>query len=299
MYRKGWIAVMGMAAILVLSACGMTGTSLSLTHIHGLGYGTNDQLAIATHEGVLLTDGNQWSAAEGDPHDLMGFSVAKSAWYSSGHPAPGSDKPNPLGLMKSTDGGKTWDSLSLEGLSDFHFLAAGYESGAIYVIHEHPHPEMDMGLHVTEDEGKTWSRSAMQGVGSYLTLGAHPIEPNIVAVGSDRGLFLSQDYGDTFEKIHSDNLTVTALLFDLHDPDVIWMGGYHESLTFGRYHLKTKEWSEIPLPLHDPDEAIQFIAQNPGDPDQMAVATVDKQILMTDNAGEDWTFVMKGGKVLE
>lgn len=53
----------------------------------------------------------------------MGFTVTGPGTYlSSGHPAPGEDLPNPLGLVETRDGGTTWTPLSLTGEVDFHAL---------------------------------------------------------------------------------------------------------------------------------------------------------------------------------
>src|SRR3546814_19465798 len=47
-------------------------------------------------------------------HDYMGFATTREAFYSSGHPAAGSNLINPFGLIKSTDAGKTWRQLRSE-----------------------------------------------------------------------------------------------------------------------------------------------------------------------------------------
>jgi photosystem II stability/assembly factor-like uncharacterized protein len=55
----------------------------------------------------------------------MGFTVAGSNHYlASGHPGPGVDLPQPVGLIESRDGGQTWKVLSRGGSSDFHALDA-------------------------------------------------------------------------------------------------------------------------------------------------------------------------------
>jgi hypothetical protein len=70
-----------------------------------------EPLVVPAHVGPAVFRGGRWSTAPGAPHDFMGFSGAKNAIYSSGHPAPGTPLRNPLGLMKSTDGGKSWQQL--------------------------------------------------------------------------------------------------------------------------------------------------------------------------------------------
>jgi hypothetical protein len=54
----------------------------------------------------------------------MGFTAGKGSgvFCASGHPGEGADLPTPLGLIKSVDGGKTWEQLARQGESDFHAL---------------------------------------------------------------------------------------------------------------------------------------------------------------------------------
>ena len=60
----------------------------------------------------------------GPTNDLMGFSAGPGSgvFYASGHPGKDSTMPNPMGLIRSSDGGKTWVQLSRQGQSDFHAL---------------------------------------------------------------------------------------------------------------------------------------------------------------------------------
>ncbi|GAB3998137.1 hypothetical protein GCM10029992_23100 [Glycomyces albus] len=71
-------------------------------HLHGLaipawGEGT---VYMATHEGLIAIDGDEWTYASEVLHDFMGFSAHPTedgVMFSSGHPAPGSDLTNPWG----------------------------------------------------------------------------------------------------------------------------------------------------------------------------------------------------------
>ena len=78
----------------------------------------------------------------GPQHDYMGFSATANRLYSSGHPAPGSGLVNPFGLIRSKDGGRTWDKLGLEGETDFHLLATAWNANAIYVWNPAPSSRM-------------------------------------------------------------------------------------------------------------------------------------------------------------
>lgn len=53
----------------------------------------------------------------------MSFAVLDANTYrASGHPGPGVDLDEPVGLIETNDAGQTWSALSLAGDSDFHLL---------------------------------------------------------------------------------------------------------------------------------------------------------------------------------
>ncbi|EGK10276.1 BNR/Asp-box repeat domain protein [Desmospora sp. 8437] len=118
-------------SVLLLSACGQD-SSFSEKHIHGFAYSANgNQLLIATHDGLYSYRKGQWTGPIGEANDLMGFSLAQKGIFSSGHPPEGSSRPNPWGLIKSTDEGKTWKTIDFEGQSDFYQMTAGLQTGAL------------------------------------------------------------------------------------------------------------------------------------------------------------------------
>lgn len=86
---------------LLASASAFAQPAVTLTHVHGLSYSADGrQLIIPSHHGLAVYEGGKWSKA------------------------PGSGLVNPFGVIRSRDGGKTWDKLGFEGESDFHLLAA-------------------------------------------------------------------------------------------------------------------------------------------------------------------------------
>lgn len=101
------------------------GAGLPGAHTHGVGINPADDLVyLATHEGLFRYD-DTGSTRVGPVIDLMGFTVAgPDHFYASGHPGAGTDLPNPVGLIETTDGGETWTALSRAGESDFHAMTA-------------------------------------------------------------------------------------------------------------------------------------------------------------------------------
>ncbi len=193
-----------LAGAALLGAGALARAEQSLHHIHGLAFtpdGTG--LVVPAHIGLAVYRDGRWTRSPGPPHDLMGFSTAERAIYSSGHPAPSTPLANPLGLVKSTDGGKTWQPLGLAGEADFHAMAVGYRSGAVYVVNPAANSRMPRpGIYFTTDDGRSWRRSEAAGVDAeVIGIAAHPTEAGSVAVGTLGGLYLSRDFGARFARI--------------------------------------------------------------------------------------------------
>lgn len=107
-----------------------------MVHIHELAIDDSDgTFYIATHTGLYrLLEGGEPQRVAGFV-DLMGFTIIEpGVLLASGHPSPAmiSDQKAPphLGLIRSTDGGLTWESVALLGRADFHVLRP--VSGGLY-----------------------------------------------------------------------------------------------------------------------------------------------------------------------
>src|SRR3989440_12734656 len=164
--------------------------SVTLMHVHGLSYSADGKrLMIPSHHGVAIYENGKWSKAPGPQHDYMGFSATAKHLYSSGHPAAGSGLVNPFGLLRSTDGGRTWDKLGLEGESDFHVMATGWNSNAVYVRKAAPNSRMKRpGLHYTLNDGFSWTPASAKGIeGNPYALAVHPDDPKSVAAVTPEG----------------------------------------------------------------------------------------------------------------
>lgn len=160
---------------------------LPSSHIHGLHVdaGTG-QVLLATHEGLFDVT-NSPGAKIGGTNDLMGFTAGgkRDEYYASGHPGPGSDLPNPLGLIRSVDGGRTWEPLSRQGESDFHALTVA-KSGIVGYD----------GTLRTSPDGKTWATAPVEFVPAVLA--ASP-EADTVLATTREGVQRSIDGGKTWQ----------------------------------------------------------------------------------------------------
>src|SRR3954470_10430114 len=257
---------------LALCATPLAHAQVMLTHVHGLAY-SNDgkRLMIPSHHGLAVYEGGKWSKAPGPQHDYMGFAATADHLYSSGHPAPDSGLVNPFGLMRSTDGGKTWEKLGLEGETDFHLLATSWNTGAICVWNPAPSSHIRQpGLHCTGDAGATWRGADARALkGDPISLAVHPDDANLVSLGTSEGVFESSDGGNSFSQIAPGPGTV--VFYDL-DGKHLWYGNFGKAAQLARAPVRQGPNSRIRLPALD-DDAVAYIAQNPKRRDEYAMAT--------------------------
>jgi hypothetical protein len=181
-------------------------------HVHGLGVDPTDPniLYIATHgdfyqsrNGALPVKVDQIRA------DYMAFNAPHdkdSPLYASGHPSTGGN----TGLIKSNDGGITWQSVSkvLDPPVDFHAMALsksdpnlilGFDSGG-------------RGLFKTIDAGKTWNTLEYPEYISALAIS--PNDSQMIFAGTGNGIFKSDNEGVDWTHVAYQGLAVYALSFD-------------------------------------------------------------------------------------
>jgi heme exporter protein D len=268
-----------------------------LEHTHGIGYSPDgNRILIPAHDGLRVYENERWKTAEGAKHDYMGFSPTSDGFYSSGHPVQGSDLKNPFGIVKSTDEGKTIKSLALDGETDFHNMAVGYTSHVIYAINPQPNSKMNSaGLYYSKDEGDSWTKSEMNGITEEPTaMAVHPKEPSFVAIGTPTAVYLSNDFGNTFEKLFSAG-QATALLFTNQGELIV--GGYQNQAYLQKMDVTTKKAEKLTMPSLTED-AVAFFAQNPVDENKLAFVTFKNDVYVSSDKGLNWTQIADKGKTI-
>ncbi|HXF65731.1 MAG TPA: glycosyl hydrolase [Burkholderiales bacterium] len=268
----------------------------TLTHVHGLAYSADGkQLMVPSHHGLAIYREGKWSKAPGPQHDYMGFAAARTRLYSSGHPAPGSGLVNPFGLIRSDDGGRSWQKLSLEGESDFHLMAASWNTNAVYVWNSERNSRMPSpGLYFTLNEGFMWQRAAAKGVsGTPRAIAVHPADSKIVALATDTGIYLSRNSGDSFEAV-AGGARGLAVFFDL-DGKQLWHSTYDGTPRLARAPLQGGANAAVtPPPLTN--DAVAYIAQNPAAAGEYAIATFERSVFVTRDSGRTWRQIARNGK---
>ncbi len=268
--------------------------AVTLTHVHGLAYSHDGkQLMLPSHHGLAVYENGKWSIASGPQHDYMGFTASSKNLYSSGHPAPGSGMVNPFGLIRSKDGGKTWDKLGLEGESDFHLMAASWDTGAIYAWNPAPSSRMSPGLHYTLDDGSTWKHARARMLeGTPQAIAVHPADPKIVAVATSSGVFISRDSGERFEPL-ARGAQGLSVCFDL-DGTHLWYGTFDGQPRLAQVRLGVGKPQDVELPPLGRD-AVAYIAQNPARRSEYAIATFERSVYVSSDSGRSWKQIAQHG----
>jgi len=206
--ERGFVGLVALAVVVLAAGlwriAGDGGTTSATdagpVHVHGLGVNPADgALFIATHTGLYRAGaGDSKSVRVGDnKQDTMGFTVAgEDRFLGSGHPDFQQDLPPLLGLIESTDGGESWEPISLLGEADFHVLRSAGERVYGYDV-------TNDRLLVSADAGRTWDEA--QRPAPLIDLAVHPDDSrHLVAAGASdlfQGLYESRDGGLSWKTI--------------------------------------------------------------------------------------------------
>jgi hypothetical protein len=269
-----------------------------LHHLHGLAFSAGGTgLMAAGHGGLWVYRDRQWSRREGPLHDFMGFSATGNAMYSSGHPAPGAPLRDPLGLIKSTDGGKSWRSVGSLGDAEFHVMAAGHATNALYVLNVTSNARMRReGLYFSRDDGRSWKRCAAAGVPApIIRLAAHPTASSTLAAATPEGLYLSHDFGATF-RLLGPHAPIFAVSMDFDGRHVYFARASPDRLK--RAALDGTEMIVLALPERVETDFVAYVAQSPTRPEDLAIGTRRRNIFLSDDGGATWRQIARWGSAL-
>ncbi|MER6623006.1 F510_1955 family glycosylhydrolase [Streptomyces sp. NPDC000931] len=207
--RRPHALILFAAAGLLLAACSATDTTAGTGrdsaavpdpgtgHLHGLGVDPADGAVYAAgHHGVFRLDGGTATRVADRYQDTMGFTVTgPSTFLASGHPAPADHDARPphLGLIRSTDAGRTWQTLSAEGEADFHSLV---QAGDVLYGFD----SQSGRVWASTDDGRSWDKRARI---AALDLASHPDSTARVWAATGTGLERSTDGGRSFRPVSS------------------------------------------------------------------------------------------------
>lgn len=262
-----------------------------LEHVHGVGYPGNKGVAFfASHNGLKAYESGKWYKTKHEYNDYMGFSATEAGFYTSGHPGADSKLPNPIGIKKSTDLGETLQDVALEGETDFHTMSAGYSNDVIFALNPEKNSIMETNkFYISEDGGQSWKMAKAVGLNDeIIQVSVHPTDEHKIAAAGAKGIYYSEDKGESFEPISGD-VTGTTVFFS---EDSLWHGSYKGEPRLVRRSLADGIEENIPLPEMEGD-AILYFAQNPKNEKELTFATFNGNVFQTsDNAGS-WKQLVK------
>ena len=185
---------LGIAGAILLVATGCTSAPgpkpiAQMEHVHSVA-ADGGNFYLASHHGIYKGSDEGWNLV-GEEFDAMGLTIDKGVFYASGHPGPGQDFPNPLGILESRDNGNTWTPKTFTGEVDFHLLEVSGD--AIVGI------AANYGVVVgSQDGAATWSNIATP---SLTSLSLNPNNGVQFLLTSEGLLYLTEDSGLSLKEI--------------------------------------------------------------------------------------------------
>ncbi|MER5628317.1 F510_1955 family glycosylhydrolase [Streptosporangium sp. NPDC002544] len=247
-------------------------------HVHGLGVDPADgTVYVAGHYGLFQIRSTDTARRVADRiQDHMGFTVVgPKTFLASGHPgeADASSGASPhLGLIRTTDAGATWTSVSEAGTADFHAIQSAGSN--IYAFDSQTGQVRRSG-----DEGRTWKLGAREEV---IDLAGNAEEPDRVYATTPRGVQVSDDGGMAFT-----TLSAAPLLSHVDSPakgELVGVGGD------GRIHASDdggKTWQALGKV---PGQATAFTAV---DGTRLLAAMEDGTVLQSTDGGRGFTVIFR------
>jgi hypothetical protein len=241
-------------------------------HIHGIGINpADDALMIATHSGLFRAPpGAHRAERVGDRRqDTMGFTVVgPDHFLGSGHPDLRDDLPPLLGLIESTDAGRTWQPVSLLGKADFHVLRSA--GTRVYGVNA-----ADGEFLVSDDGGRRWEERSPST--ALLDVAVSPEHPNRLVASGEEGMFASSDAGVTWRPLARRRLGLLAWprtdeLFQVDSE-----GGVHRSRDGGTSWRKIGDAGRAPA---------AFAAYG----SELYAAFHTNEVKMSSDGGRSWRF---------
>ena len=295
------------ALVLVTAALGawMLGTNVAergasredrplgpMGHVHALTAPAwlDGDVLVGTHQGLLRwSDEVGWRAIGPRTHDFMGLAadpLRSGVLYGSGHPDLRSDLGNPLGLVVSEDGGRTWTARSLAGRSDFHAMAVTDEALWGWDVMR---PAVVRSL----DGGATWvsGDDGTLAAGNVFALAADPASDAGVFASTGDGVWHTSGDG-AWRPLAFTGSPVTAI----HAAsDAIWAYVAEREAGLVRSVDAAATWQRVPLDL-DAGVAVIAIVSDPSDARRVFAAATNGDLWRSVDGGATWDAIMRAAE---
>lgn len=253
-----------------------------IIHTHTITFDpTSGNLYIGTHQALEQYDGEKTVQASEAGIDFMSFTITSDGtFFASGH----SEKTGNLGIVMSTDKGKTWEQSGYKNL-DFHDMSASYANANVIYARATPPDEF---LTVSTDKGETWNKRDSQLQAIVFSLAADHQEESTVYMGTLNGLYVSDNYGETWEQLPSlTRMSVIAIADDPIDAGTMYVSANAQGV------MKTTDNGETWVAINDglpqgSDTVVLLMAVHPLDSTLYAVVKNEGFYIYD---GESWSVV--------
>ncbi|PYZ91960.1 hypothetical protein CR194_17325 [Salipaludibacillus keqinensis] len=268
-----------------------------IEHVHDLAFDREGKglLYAGTHHGLLQIDKDgenmTWRGDESERHDFMGFTITSdNIFVSSGHPDHDSDLQDPLGVMISEDQGQSWSRDILYGEVDFHLIDVNESNPSVIYGFD----AYGQRVKRSSNAGQEWETASMAGTnpeGELYAIISDSLNADVVLTGTADGIYMSEDRGETFERINSE-LTMTSVDHGSEGQLLAHGVGQIEGLMISDDLGET--WEPIgELPTETP---VLSLAVDPLDEKTIAIGTADDSIYLSKDEGNSWEVIVDQGE---
>jgi photosystem II stability/assembly factor-like uncharacterized protein len=192
-------------------------------------------------------------------------------------------------LFRSDDSGDTWKVLPFPAefrgtLKAFVVDAQVPDFYLVGMISETPEYS---GLFLTMDGGEHWRKAISEGLLNVRAIAVWPHDSGIVAAGTENGVFMSRDWGKTWDRISSEDdpgpKPVVSLQFDPLDSNILYAGTPNLA-------WKTEDggmtWRGIDTGMHDDSDVFSILIDSRQH--QRVFATTCRGIYRSLDSGATW-----------
>ena len=195
------------------------------------------------------------------------------------------------GVFKSADYGKTWASRS-EGLEDSQVRSLAIDPVLSSTVYAGTFAE---AIFKSVDGGQRWRRANIglkEHVSIVNSIALHPMDPNIIYLGSTVGVYKSQNAGKEWHETVKgmESVYVVSIVISRENPRLLYCGtsgGMYKSLDGGRIWLKINKGlieGEVGTAM---GLGVNAILLDPENQNRLIIGT-NKGIFLSEDAGVTW-----------
>jgi hypothetical protein len=147
------------------------------------------------------------------------------------------------------------------------------------------------------DEGESWNSSSMKGISanSIGNIATHPTDSENLGISTNKGLFVSSNYGDEFKLLSSPNPVTTV---EYQENSLLYFILEDEKTKLVKYNLLGDSLEELPQPKGISNKnPIMFLATNPENREEITVVSLNNDIFQSKDNGASWNTLVEEGTV--